>query len=118
MAELTKAASDVLAERQRQVEAEGWTAEHDDAHGNGELARAAGCYATHAGDCYDWGSPDYEQADPPFTDDELGVVPWPWDIEWWKPTNPRRDLVKAAALILAEIERLDRAAAIRKGDAT
>jgi hypothetical protein len=34
---------------------------------------------------------------------------WPWDRKWWKPTDRRRDLVKAAALILAEIERLDRA---------
>jgi hypothetical protein len=33
--------------------------------------------------------------------------------EWWKPTNRRRDLVKAGALILAEIERLDRAAGIK-----
>lgn len=31
-----------------------------------------------------------------------------YGYEWWKPTNRRRDLVKAAALILAEIERLDR----------
>jgi len=34
---------------------------------------------------------------------------WPWGGFTWKPTTPRRDLVKAAALILAEIERLDRA---------
>lgn len=32
----------------------------------------------------------------------------PWDEKWWKPKNPRRDLVKAGALILAEIERIDR----------
>jgi len=37
---------------------------------------------------------------------------WPWAEKWWKPKNERRDLVKAAALILAEIERLDRAAGI------
>ena len=36
---------------------------------------------------------------------------FPWEDAWWKPTTPRRDLVKAAALILAEIERLDRMAA-------
>ena len=29
----------------------------------------------------------------------------------WQPTTSRRDLVKAGALVLAEIERLDRAAA-------
>jgi hypothetical protein len=33
---------------------------------------------------------------------------WPWAAEWYKPTDRRRDLVKAASLLLAEIERLDR----------
>lgn len=39
------------------------------------------------------------------------VVPrgWPWGSSWWKPKDPRRDLVRAGALILAEIERIDRA---------
>ena len=42
---------------------------------------------------------------------------WPWDPAWWKPIDPRCDLVKAGALILAEIERIDRAAGIRtKGE--
>jgi len=33
---------------------------------------------------------------------------WPWDFKWWKPTpNDRvRELVKAGALIAAEIDRL------------
>ena len=39
---------DVVAERVRQVEQEGWTAEHDDAHDLAELAEAAACYAHHA----------------------------------------------------------------------
>lgn len=97
--ELTKAAADVLAERRRQVESEGWTPGHDDAHGGGDLAMAAACYAmcspTHA----------------PFTAaevDKARIRIWPWSSQWWKPTTPRRDLVKAAALLLAEIERLDR----------
>lgn len=34
--------------------------------------------------------------------------PFTWWLDWWKPTTYRRDLVKAGALILAEIERLDR----------
>lgn len=34
---LSKAASDILAERDRQKTAKGWTEEHDDAHDNGEL---------------------------------------------------------------------------------
>lgn len=33
---------------------------------------------------------------------------WPWDDVWWKPKDPRTNLVKAGALILAEIERMDR----------
>ena len=70
--------------------------ESDDGYLDGELLRAAACYLLNL------------------------VVPksphrwpglWPWPSLWWKPTNPRRDLVKAGALILAEIERLDRAAA-------
>lgn len=91
---LTKAATDVLAERQRQIEVEGWTPDHDDQHDDGQLALAAACYAY--------------QADAPMK----GEAPfgWPWDRIWWKPGDRRRMLVKAAALILAEIERLDRQA--------
>ena len=42
------------------------------------------------------------------------VVPrdWPWEPEAWKPTYPVRDLVKAGALIAAEIDRLERANAL------
>ena len=97
----TAASRDVLAERQRQVEAEGWTPEHDDEHATGEMARAASCYALIAGsrarDLWRGETPKF----------------WPWGEEWWKPTGRRRDLVKAGALILAEIERLDRAAIAR-----
>lgn len=93
----SQAAQDVLAERRRQIEAEGWTPEHDDQHETGELARAAACYALVAGGMN-------PRADTLF-------VAWPWHPAWWKPTDePRRNLVKAGALILAEIERLDRAA--------
>lgn len=42
---LSRAAQDVIAERKRQAEVEGWTAEHDDEHDNGEMAVAAGCIA-------------------------------------------------------------------------
>lgn len=37
---------------------------------------------------------------------------WPlsWAKSWLKPKDRRRDLIRAAALIIAEIERLDRAA--------
>lgn len=97
--ELTKAATDVLAERHRQMEAEGWTPEHDDEHEAGEMADVAACYALGVySDRPDAGV--------------LGEIPpyWPqsWDESWWRPKSRRRNLVRAAALLLAEIERLDR----------
>lgn len=89
---------DVQAERRRQVEAEGWTPEHDDQHSHGQMARAAACYAL-AGSS----APNDETAA------LLVSLAWPWDEQWWKPSTARRDLIKAGALVLAEIERLDRA---------
>ncbi len=97
---------DVQAERRRQITAEGWTPEHDDEHADGQMAQAAGCYALHAGGIgTDW--PDGRQ--------NGAALFWPWDKDSWKPTTPRRDLVKACALALAEIERLDRAAPGKEG---
>jgi hypothetical protein len=49
MSDMTQAALDVLAERRRQIEAEGWTPEHDDQHSNWELSRAAICYGDMGG---------------------------------------------------------------------
>lgn len=94
-AELSAAARDVLAERRRQVEQEGWTPAHDDQYDGGELSLAASCYAV--------------AGDGPHPPQFLAPRDWPWDYEWWKPTDDRRNLVKAGALILADIERLDRA---------
>ena len=34
---------------------------------------------------------------------------WPWERDWWKPVDNRRDLVRAGALISAELDRMDRA---------
>lgn len=40
---------------------------------------------------------------------ELAPAAWPWDKEWWKPSKDQvRNLVKAGALIAAEIDRLQR----------
>ena len=97
---------EIAAERKRQVEVEGWTAEHDGRHHpSGELARAAALYASHAGERFAWSPAEYQAWTP---DPDADETPWPWDIEWWKPKNPRRDLIRAAALIVAEIDRLDR----------
>ncbi len=97
---MTKATKDVLAERARQRDGEGWTEAHDDEHDTGEMARAAACYAACASD-HEYLS-EREMAD-------KGVPSgWPWLRTWWKPKDRRRDLVRAGALILAEIERIDR----------
>lgn len=105
---VTAAAADVLAERQRQVAAEGWSHKHDDQYKNTELAFAASCYAFHAA-AASW---DLEDNGIPY-DSHPVPKQWPWDPSWWRPTDARRDLVKAGALILAEIERIDRAAGIK-----
>nr|WP_295465288.1 hypothetical protein [Mesorhizobium sp.] len=99
---------DLFAERQRQKTVEGWTPEHDDEHDDGELARAASAYALNAG------LPKRFETLARALRNEHGAI-WPWHSDWWKPTDPRRDLVKAGALILAEIERLDRATASAEG---
>ena len=95
---VSAALADVMAERHRQVAVEGWTPEGDDAYKLEELALAASCYAA-----------GYQPGSPP-------PAAWPWSPSWWKPTGGRRDLVKAGALILAEIERIDRAAAREAGN--
>lgn len=98
------AIADVVAERVRQYMHEGWTPEHDDQeHQNFELGKAAAAYLGHAVNKDATRKAHAARSFPP------GI--WPWHRDWWKPTTRRRDLVKAAALIIAEIERLDRAAA-------
>jgi hypothetical protein len=103
---MSQAAHDVLAERYRQQAKEGWSAAHDDEHTDGSLADAAACYAATTR---------------PFKAEEfagVGYRPytcysdlWPksWADHWFKPRKSRRrKLIVAAALIIAEIERLDR----------
>lgn len=101
---LSSAVIDIMTERNRQIVMKGWAPEHDDQHDCGELSRAASCYARHVGFSgwlYDAGNPSpYRSGKQPDC--------WPWAIADWKPKNPRQDLIKAAALIIAEIERLDR----------
>ncbi|MEK2608470.1 hypothetical protein WLF18_05055 [Pseudomonas shirazensis] len=91
------AARDVLAERARQIEAESYTPERDDQYTSGQLADAASTYAWWA---RSWNLPYAECTHAP--------TMWPWAPETWKPQPQRQMLIKAGALILAEIERLDR----------
>lgn len=87
---------DVQAERRRQITAEGWTPEHDDLYCAAELPRAAAAYILNG------------------ANDEAPAI-WPFVAKWWKPRDARSNYVRASALILAEIERLDRAAATQGG---
>lgn len=96
----------VLAERIRQFRHHGYTHAGDDDFQAGELAAASISYLEEA----------YCQAtefDPAERWHLTELIPehWPWQDEDWKPSvAPRRNLVKALALGLAELERLDRMA--------
>ena len=78
----------IIDERARQINEEKWDDEHDDKHKHNQLVRAAVCYLM----------PEWMSA------------LWPWAPVWWKPSpdNRVRELVKAGALIAAEIDRLQR----------
>lgn len=88
---LSSFAQAALAERIRQIEAEGFDQAHDDRHHFDELAGAAAAYLVGAGR------------------DRLAPGWWPWSEDWFKPQSVRRDLVRGAALALAAGDRLDRA---------
>ena len=99
----------IAAERERQIEVEGWTPEHDDEHSDGELCDAASCY-------YPCGlNPSYVIRVLEGTSEPR----WPWDWRWFKPFDNEhrgyfpvvdrvRCLVKAGALAFAEEDRLER----------
>jgi hypothetical protein len=87
-----KSGIDLIAdERLRQVSQEGWTPEHDDEHDGSELADAAAAYALQASGEF-----------------SLASRHWPFDDGWKPSSDPIRNLVKAGALIAAEIDRLQR----------
>lgn len=97
---------EIARERERQISVKGWTSEHDDAHTKGEIADAAAAYAVRAGgrDAVFAGlgrAPLLAQVNCGWV--HLSSLLWPWSREWWKPSDPRRDLIKAAALIVAEL---------------
>ena len=97
--------NDIADERYRQTHTLHWSTAHDDTHVAGELPRAAACYAWWAGL-----DPMVRECVPV----EQAVVwrrLWPWERGHWHTSSARRALIKAAALLVAEIERLDRAAA-------
>lgn len=88
----------ILDERLRQIWEEKFTFEHDDRHNAGELNAAAICYAAVAHRHYEANTIFMVKPDS-----------WPWGIGTWKPSDDQiKNLVKAGALIAAEIDRLQR----------
>lgn len=87
----------IAQERRGQIEREGYAPSEDDAYTAGELAKAAACYVMRVA--------LREDEDPDAT-----AVPalWPWARCWWKPKDRRSNLVRAGALIAAELDRMDR----------
>jgi hypothetical protein len=90
----------IVAERDRQQSAEGYDRAHDTLeHGDGSIWRAGVAYAT--------GNPHW----------------WPWEMEGFKPESEweerptMRDLVRAGALLAAEIDRLSFAETCRAENA-
>ncbi|WP_417070767.1 hypothetical protein [Niveibacterium terrae] len=98
---MTAAARDVLAERARQIKA-GYS-DIDDQQINDELAAMACFYAMPPG-ARDWPAEETGYG----ATFGVAIVPDGWFPE---TGNRRRELVKAGAMVLAEIERLDRASA-------
>lgn len=94
---------DVVFERMRQIE--NYPLSHDDAHDAGELSGAGAALALNASCLI------HPQNGTPLSESSARLRGWPEDWEWigsTKPHGARRDLVKACALLLAEIERFDR----------
>lgn len=109
---LASGADLIVAERQRQVDAEGWTPEHDASHTGQSLAWAAVCYA----------APETVYRRTALARGATYLDPWPWQpdkrvttgpnaehrLKGRKPTTAERlrELIKAGALIAAEIDRI------------
>lgn len=90
----------IAQERRGQIEREGYAPSEDDAYTAGELAQAACAYIT-----WEW-SEAHDR-------DRHLALHWPmgWGLAAFKPKDRRSDLVRAGALLAAEIDRLDRKAA-------
>lgn len=94
----------IAEERARQINVEGYEPSHDDEHNRGEMIAAAMCYASVPLLRLTY-KPEWAESE--IT--EVMATKWPWGEEWWKSDNDAvRNLVKAGALIAAEIDRLQR----------
>lgn len=96
----------IAKERQRQIEVEGWTVEHDEKNTAGELAYAAASYAL-PNDVI-----NLNQTGCLFISIKRFWF-FPFGLKWWKPRQNNhplqrvRELTKAGALIAAEIDRIN-----------
>jgi len=104
----------IAKERKRQINDEGWSAEHDLQHTSNELAMAAACYALDKEEVFVLKS---QMGEPPEIFD-----PWPWFSKYYRysdnapgyiKTHDKRDthdrikkLTISGALIAAELDRL------------
>ena len=96
---LSRGMLDVVRERHRQINQEGFDDAWDNGYTQRELTQAAVSFAVSARAAL-------------LSNEEIPSIPpqsFPWSVEWWKPKSPRRALVKAAALLMAEIDCIDRA---------
>lgn len=114
---MNKVLEDIRIERLHQIE-KGYDAAHDDRDEKGAHAQAAAYYAT----CGHYQRKWYGYSETPSTEmedlceySEENSTGYPWPSETRSVEySPRANLVKAAALIVAEIERIDREAAINE----
>ena len=90
----------IAEERLRQIIEEGYTSKYDDRYDHNQLALAAACY------CLPASVRSSHNFDLRGTTMRKSL--WPWKDEYWKPSNDNRirELVKAGALIAAEIDHL------------
>lgn len=76
----------IRRERIRQIEIEGFTPEKDVKNREkGEMLTAAACYLLA-------------------NNNEFVIKNWPFDFHWWKPSTSKNNLIKAGALIAAELD--------------
>ena len=109
----------IHVERQRQIDVERWTPDHDDRHADDSLLIVAMMYYRHGAGltlpmhCRSSAIEGLaaRRRRQGLTVPVAQTVPigWPWDVRFWKPKTPARDLERAGALCLAEIERRRRA---------
>ena len=104
--EVIKSGIELIAdERQRQIEVEGYSAQHDSQHNASDFVYAAIAYTEAAKvgvNCIEIGNTN--ETEIMLRKAEMGkIYPFGWDF---KPSTYVRDLVKAGALIAAAIDRL------------